>query len=596
MTPEFAQTAWSRLLLGSLARCGIRHAVVSPGSRSTPFVTALLEEKSIELHVAIDERSAGFIGIGLARGTSRPTLLVCTSGTAAANYLPAIVEANLAGVPLVVLTADRPLEVQHSSAPQTMDQNRLYGTHVRRFVDLGEGPMTVRALRGFRRLVLDAVQVASGPHPGPVHINARARQPLEPASPIDGQDRDLDQCVDALLEETCPLAIPSESAPSLGHLEPIAAACASTRRGLVLCGFDARADGLDPESLALFAQATGYPVWLDPSHPLRWRHPPSLAAHVVHCADLLWSLDDFVLDHRPQVIIQVGPRMTSGHMDHWLRNVGAECHVVLSREGWPDPTGRSNYLALGNPSLVLKNLAEAVGAMRGGLLGERPWFLDWRTLDVRAEQLLDDWIGQQSAPSLGELSVVRWVLDACPASTQLVLGNSLPIREAATVCPAGNRELEVFANRGANGIDGILSTAVGIALAGSIPTLVLLGDISFLHDIGSLWAARSVKSPFVVVVVDNRGGRVFEQLPVRDAVAEDKLNVWTTPHQLDLWAAGLLYGIETVRPEGASALAQAVTQGLRRAGPTLIHVVTDPSSARLDADSLRVFLEANLFV
>jgi 2-succinyl-5-enolpyruvyl-6-hydroxy-3-cyclohexene-1-carboxylate synthase len=187
------------------------------------------------------------------------------------------------------------------------------------------------------------------------------------------------------------------------------------------------------------------------------------------------------------------------------------------------------------------------------------------------------------------------VLGACPPGTQLVLGNSLPLREAAVALPAANHELRSYANRGANGIDGIVSTAVGIGLAHAEPTVAIVGDIGFLHDIGALWSARQVAAPFVVVVLDNHGGRIFEQLPIRDSVSPNNLDAWTTPHELDLWAAGLMFGIETSRPRSLTAIADSVREAIGRAGPTLIHVACSPDSARQDIDSLREYLTEKLF-
>jgi 2-succinyl-5-enolpyruvyl-6-hydroxy-3-cyclohexene-1-carboxylate synthase len=287
--------------------------------------------------------------------------------------------------------------------------------------------------------------------------------------------------------------------------------------------------------------------------------------------------------------------MTSGHVERWLNQVGAECHIVISRDGWPDPTGKATHLAMGDPSRLLSSLAERIDEMRGGLLGERPWILDWRTIDTRAEDLLDSWFAARGTEEVGELSLVRAALAACTRCTQLVLGNSLPIREAATALPAVDHDIRVFANRGANGIDGIVSTAVGVALARPLPTLVLVGDISFIHDLGALWSVRSMESPFVIVVIDNHGGRIFEQLPVHDSIPATQFDAWTTPHMLELWAAGLLFGIETSRPTSVTAVTDVVTEALRRPEPTLIHVTCNANSARLDLESLKQLLSERLF-
>ena len=232
MTPQFQQTAWSQLLIGTIVRAGIRHAVVSPGSRSTPFLAALLSETSVRLYPAIDERSAGFIAIGLARVLVKPVLLLCTSGTAAANYHPAVVEADLSRVPLVILTADRPVDAQHACSPQTIDQTHLYGNHARMYFELGEAPSSVHILRQFRRLVMSALQIATGSNPGPVHLNARARKPLQPCEPRDDSERSIQRAVASLLQEGHPSVILGESSPDPNSLAKIAAECVQTRTRL----------------------------------------------------------------------------------------------------------------------------------------------------------------------------------------------------------------------------------------------------------------------------------------------------------------------------------------------------------------------------
>lgn len=594
MTPEFLQTIRSRLLVGTLARAGVRHAVVSPGSRSTPFLSALLLEKSVTVHLVIDERSAGFVGIGLARASVSPVLLLCTSGTAAANYLPSIVEASQAGVPLIALTADRPIDAQHARAPQTIDQTHMYGHHVRRFFELGEATTAGQSLRGFRRLVSSAVQIACGPNSGPVHLNARARRPLQPCLPQDDKARALECEVTALLREAHPSMIEGKASPEPEQLKLLAAECVQSRKGLIVCGFDAHTPALDPDVLAQFAKATGYPVWLDVSHPLRWDHPLTLSDYVLRCAELLHGCEQFIAQFCPQMVVQVGPPLTSSLWEHWIEQGRARKHIVVAREGWPDPSGQSDAVVVGDPSQTLRALTRAIEATRGEAFGEKPWFLDWRHGDARATQVLREWMNSQDA-FLGELQIVRAAIESCPRGARVVLGNSLPLREAELVVPAGDRGICAFAIRGANGIDGLLSTGVGAALSGSRPTLILLGDISFLHDIGALWTARTVRNPLAIVILDNHGGRIFEQLPVYDYMDHEMLNFWTTPHELDVKAAGQLYGIATELPSNLAEFQSSVRQALKRPGPTLIPMPIDPSSPRLDVKSLRRTIDASVF-
>jgi 2-succinyl-5-enolpyruvyl-6-hydroxy-3-cyclohexene-1-carboxylate synthase len=365
------------------------------------------------------------------------------------------------------------------------------------------------------------------------------------------------------------------------------------RKGLIVCGFDAQAPALDPDVLAQFARATGYPVWLDVSHPLRWEHPQTLSDCVLRCAELLLGCEQFIAQLGPQMVVQVGPPLTSSLWENWIEQAGARKHIVVAREGWPDPSGQSDTVVAGDPSQTLRALTQAIEVARGRGLGEKPWFLDWRPGDTRAARVLREWMSSGDS-SLGELHVVRAAIESCPRGARVVLGNSLPLREAELVVPAEDRGLSAFAIRGANGIDGLLSTAVGAALSGSRPTLILLGDISFLHDIGALWTARAVRNPLAIVILNNHGGRIFEQLPVFDCMNQEMLNFWTTPHELELKAAGQLYGIATHLPATLAALQSSVSQALTRPGPTLIPVSIDPSSPRLDVKILRRTIDASV--
>jgi len=592
MKANVVQTLWSRVLVGTLRRAGVKHAVVSPGSRSTPFLAALLDESEIRIHRVIDERSAAFVGLGLARASRQPVLLLCTSGTASANYFPAIIEADQSSIPLVVLTADRPVEAQFANSPQTTDQVRMYGAHVRRYVELGEAHGNVPALRAFQRLVLSGVHLTQFPIPGPVHFNARARKPLEPAAPDSPEAQALETQVNELLlqqPELPPLAPFSVHWRALREF----AEGSSSPRGLIVCGYDPQWPELDADALAEFSSETGYPVWIDVAHPLRWNLTPKLAARTLGCANLIWGGPNCTAEHTPDVLVQVGSIPTSSHFESWLENIGAKRHFLLTRQGWPDPTGRAERVLMGDPSLTLRN---AAGLVRDGGVGaeraQSSWFLSCRRVNDLASAALEIFIRSESGTS--ELRAVRSVLEACPAGTRVVLGNSLPIREADLVWPGAELAQYAFAIRGTNGIDGVVSTAVGVALDGHAPVLLLLGDISFLHDIGGLYAARDVKSPLAIVVLDNQGGRIFEQLPIAASVDEPKLEHWTTPHSLNLKAAAGVYGIEVKSPTSPAVLEDDIRYALLANKTTLIHVRVDPTSAKKGESTLRAAVAAAL--
>lgn len=335
MKPNVVQTLWSRLLVGTLQRAGLRHAIVSPGSRSTPFVAALLEQPQIRIHSVIDERSAAFVGVGLARASREPVLLLCTSGTAAANYFPAVIEADQSGIPLVVLTADRPFEAQFAGCPQTTDQTRLYGAHVRRYIELGEAHGQAPALRALQRLIVSGLHLTLSPSPGPVHFNARARKPLEPAKPDSPEAEALGALVNELLQQQASLPEVSQFAAPERALRKFSECCMNAPRGLIVCGYDPQWPELDADALAEFSRKTGYPVWLDVAHPLRWNASPKLAEQMLGCASLVWGGPNCAAEYAPDVLVQVGAIPTSSHWESWLERVGAPKHWLLARQGWP---------------------------------------------------------------------------------------------------------------------------------------------------------------------------------------------------------------------------------------------------------------------
>jgi 2-succinyl-5-enolpyruvyl-6-hydroxy-3-cyclohexene-1-carboxylate synthase len=579
---------WARLLVETLARAGVERAVLSPGSRSTPFAWAALHCERLSCDVVVDERSAGFFAVGQAKQSGAPTLLVCTSGTAAVNYFPAVVEASLSYTPLIVLTADRPFELQHVAAAQTIDQQKLYGRYAREFVELGLPDDAPAALRGLARCAAQAVFRTLHPEPGPVHLNARARKPLEPAAATDDASRALREQVDRLLSGAATRAYVPALEPAPAAIGALASDCRSARRGLLVAGPSLAPSALDARRVSEFLGRTGFISCLEATSQLRFQIGQDSA--VLDAFDVLFSSPDFCRALEPDLIVQVGAPCSSIALERFLSSHPETPRWVLAPHGWPDPQSAARGVVLGDVGRTFdallreldagpppepevararRALAERVAAQNAGA---------WRVVDETLAA---------GGPLLSEGVAVALSVRALPEGGLLALGNSLPVREIDRFCRASRSGYVVHCQRGTNGIDGVLSAAAGAAAVARRPATLLVGDVSFLHDVGGLWCARSLQTPFVVVVIDNDGGRIFEQLPLASlpGVGERTLDAWLTPHGLDLTHAGRLFDLPTQRVESAAELRGALAEAHARAGASLI-VARVPSHSARDLERL----------
>ncbi|MEI9940335.1 MAG: 2-succinyl-5-enolpyruvyl-6-hydroxy-3-cyclohexene-1-carboxylic-acid synthase [Pseudomonadota bacterium] len=590
MTPTLL-TEWSRLLLGTLARAGVEHVVVSPGSRSTPFAWAALNEPGLRCHSVWDERVAAFFALGQARVSGRPSLLLCTSGSAAANYYPALIEASLARMPLLVLTADRPFELQHASAPQAIDQIKLFGDCARAFFELGAPDASANALQGVVRSVAHAVHAAQHGNPGPVHLNARARKPLEPIAAEDAVSLGLRESVDALLARGPTLAA---GATLHGDVTRLARACAETARGLILVGPEPAYRPEAAHALARLAEITGFPLLCEATSQSRFR--PEFAPGVL-CIDAFeWLLRSPSRRERlsPDLLLSFGGTPTSGGYERWLDGRFAGQRFVIAEHGFPDPHGLASELISASTAAAASDTVRHLQHARLQHEAERESFRHaWREANRQAWVVVEQELARPSA-SLSEPCAVRAVLDHLPDPCQLVLGNSLPIREVDAYVPSSTRALSVLSQRGANGIDGLISGAAGAASLRQEPTVLLLGDVSFMHDLGGLAVAREAAGPFVIVVIDNGGGRIFEQLPIFGKLQPqaDASRFWLTPPGAELSHAARLFGYRYAKVSERASIAGALGEATSQPGVSVLHIVVDAASARESEQRVRGELEA----
>lgn len=568
------QTAWARLLIDSFVRAGVRRAVISPGSRSTPFVLAALRHPGLDCTSAFDERSAAHFALGQARSTLVPSLLICTSGSAPANYLPAVVEASESGVPLLVLSADRPPELLNCGANQTTEQVGLFGSHARFFANLGEPSGEVARLRAARRLVAQAVSEATGPKPGPAHLNAQARKPLEPAEPTGTIKTNVETVFNepiTRMHRVRPLD-PTlvESVPEL-VVHEVAEALDRAKRPVVLCGPADIRSSMFVDSIATLCERSGALLLAESTSQQRfWAESTALGAF-----DAIWKTAEGRRRGLPDFVLQLGASPVSKGWE--LLSAEHSIHrIVVHPWEWADPTSNADAIVQADIGSFASALSGVAFQRARRDAGFSTWF---RNAEQAAWHAVAD-ILDAAGDALTEASAVRAVFDEVPEPSAVVLGNSLPIRDVETFVPPSDKLLVVHAQRGVSGIDGVVSGAAGVSSCIDGTTTLVVGDVSFLHDLNGLYLAARSEEPLVVVVINNGGGRIFEQLPIAESGDPSWMRYFTTPHDVDLRQAATAFGCAHIRVDSVMVLRAALRQAYGASGCTVIEAVVPASSAR----------------
>ena len=544
-----------RAFCDELARCGVTDACTSPGSRSTPLVLSLAREPGLRAWSHVDERVSGFFALGLAKRTGRPAAVAVTSGTAAAELAPAVIEAAEARVPLLVLTADRPPELRDVGAGQTIDQLKLYGSAAKRFVEVGVvGEATAARVRWIRALACRAVWTALDGRPGVVHLNFPLREPLVvdgplPPDPAPGR----------------PGRRPWVAREAAGGAAADAALLpAPAARAVVVAGRDERDAGFGA-AVAGFAAAAGYPLLADPLSDAR-RGPAAIAHY-----DALLRDERLASGLRPELVVRVGDLPTSKPLRAWLTGLdGVEQVAIDPERAWHDPDGVVTARIAADPVALLR-----AGAERHRGAGEPAWMERWRGADAAAAEAIAATIGDGTDDALNEPRIAAELVAALDGAATLLVAASMPIRDVETFAAARDDGPRVLSNRGANGIDGTVATALGIAAGGAGPTALLIGDVTLAYDLSALLSALRLGLDLAIVLVDNGGGGIFDFLPVATQSDHYERHV-ATPHGLDFALAAQLYGARhapvATAAELRAALAAATAPG---AGVTIVHARTD---------------------
>lgn len=539
----------------SLVSSGLTDVVLSPGSRSTPLALTFSEHEKVKDWMIIDERSAAFFALGIAKKTNRPVALVCTSGTAAANYYPAVVEARLSRVPLIVLTTDRPHELRDVGAPQAIDQIHMFRNEVKWFHEMAIPEGTPTMCTYVRQKAIRSMHVAISNNPGPVHLNFPFREPLVPEFTLDGLWHDN------LVESD--VHVPYEGIKTLQdeQFESLLQKFSGKKRGVIVCG--PQVDPTFAEQVIHFASAWGLPLLADPLSQVRQGNHAK--DQIIDGYDAILRTKEVRTYLKPDFIIRFGAMPVSkAYLFYAQEHADVPQFVVENSEGYRDPTNNMAQFIYADQTHVAKRFASA---KRDQL--DQTWVQSWQQLNVVASHHVAIEAGQ----SITEGSVVRHIRTLIPEETTFFIGNSMAIRDVDTFFTASTKELHFLCNRGANGIDGVISSAIGAASTGKRVTL-LIGDLSFYHDMNGLLAARLYELDITIVLVNNNGGGIFSFLPQASDPTHFE-SLFGTPSHLEFKYATEMYRGVYACPATNEEFSRALEESYVREGLTVIEVHTE---------------------
>jgi len=546
--PHDVAAKFCATLVDEWVRCGVRHAVVAPGSRSTPLALALASREEIHLDVFHDERAAAFAAHGIGLATGIPAILLCSSGTAAAHFHAAVIEAHQSAVPMIICTADRPPELRDVGAPQTIDQTKLYGNAVRWFCDPGVADLSIA--HSWRSTAAHAFAAATGGLPGPVHLNLPFREPLvgEPGGPDDLPPRH---------EST---AILTGSTQLEDRVLAEIAALISARHGLIVAG---RGCG-DPNRVTSLAESLGWPVLADARSGLRTGRSGHSRLTVTAFDSILRHLP-FAAGNQPDVVVHLGEAPASKVLARWLAELEAVQIHIAALPTWRDPDANIDIHVTADATNVCASLIERVRST------EARWLDGWMDAERAAQAAMSSVLESASATTLSEPATARLLGRSLPAGGNLIVSSSMPIRDVEWYASILG-ETAVYSNRGANGIDGVIATAIGVAVATAAPTFVLIGDVAFLHDSTALVGLVQREVDLRIVLVDNDGGGIFSFLPQANSLGSERFEqLFGTPHGVDLVALAAAHSI----PVTAVGSAAEFVDALVKPGPSLVLVRSD---------------------
>ncbi len=567
---------WSSLIIEELVRCGVTTFCISPGSRSTPIVIAAAENIRTRTVVHTDERGAAFYAMGCAKATGQPTALICTSGTAVANYFPAVIEASQSAVPLLILSSDRPVELRDTRSPQTINQVNIYGDYLRWHFDL-PAPDTDVSPSFLLTTVDQAVYRAANRPAGPVQINCQFREPLISIHEEQCWDKYL-SVLDPWKKTDRPFTTyaTSQSTTSVEDVDRIRAMISSSKNGLLIAG--QLSAGTDKGAIIGLASDLGWPLLADINSGIRFVYSASESAHnVIAHYDLYLRKEKFRKEFSPDLILHIGGMPVSKSLNQYIEESRAEYIVVDNHPFRQDPMFRVTQRIETNPGRFAILLSEGIQKNTSLLTGV------FRQAEEISHTVISGFVS--ALDDISEWALSHIIFESVADESGIFLSNSLPVREADACAAISDKRLAIGCNRGANGIDGTIASAIGFASGLNRPTTLLAGDLAVLHDINSLALIKKIEEPFTLVVLNNDGGGIFSFLPVAQ-LTECFETFFATPHGLRFNKAAELFGLPYESPDSLSSFRRAYQRAIDSGISSIIEVRTERERNRVEFEMM----------
>ncbi len=565
--PPNRNFAFSEAFVEELARSGLHHTCICPGSRSTPLVMSLAQNPRIKTWVHLDERSAAFFAIGISRALNEAVAIVSTSGTAAANFFPAVIEAYYSHVPILVVTADRPPELWEWGANQTINQTGLYGSHAKWSVNMAPPEIIPDLLRYVREMACRAIDTAVQSPMGPVHVNFPFREPLVPENvPEDIPQHVAPEAWEGRKQGTAYTTVQTgRRSLSQEQVTQASTGLREVRRGIIVCG--PQDDRDFPVSVSILANRLGFPILADPLSQVRCgTHDRSL---IVDCYDAFLHSERLVKELEPELILRFGATPTSKVLLSYLERQHHARHILIQdgNGNWQDPSHVAAGMFHTDQNQFARELAGAVPASPN-----RDWSERWlKVAEISRKVIREQLITMEE---IFEGKIFTELAALFPLKGALFVGNSMPVRDLDTFYPSTSQQIHFLANRGASGIDGVVSTALGSSTVRADPTVIVIGDLSFYHDMNGLLAAKQYKINAKIIVVNNNGGGIFSFLPNRQ-YEETFETYFGTPHGLTFQATASLYGLDYSKITSWPDFRKVVSRSIGSPRAAIVEVPTE---------------------